>query len=363
MQTNVGEEGYLQLLEDVLTNGRRVNDRTGVGTRSVFGRQLRFDLTKYFPLLTTKRVHHPAMSHELLWFLAGDTNIAYLLANNVHIWDEWADENGDLGPIYSKQWRSWPGKLEAVSMYDSADAFSDLSDKAPYVGIDVYHDEPGYRVDTAMIIRHKTIDQISNVMASLRDNPHGRRHIVSAWNPAEVDDMALPPCHCLFQFHVRELTVAERETIAATGECLTFGGAIFQAGTPASITDPILHAELDRRWRGSEKVPRYALDCQLYQRSADLFLGVPFNIASYALLTHMIAQQLGYVAGEFVHTFGDAHIYNNHVDQVREQLSREILAHPTLTLTKAASIFDYKFEDISFKDYKPHKTISAPVAK
>ena len=260
---------YLELLNDVMTNGVDKEDRTGTGTRSVFGRQLRFDLSEGFPLVTTKKVFTKGIIHELLWFLKGDTNIKYLVDNGVHIWDEWADASGNLGPVYGAQWRSWPDG------------------------------EGGH------------IDQISELMCDLKFNPDSRRHIVSAWNVAEVDQMALPPCHCLFQFYV------------AHGK----------------------------------------LSCQLYQRSADLFLGVPFNIASYALLTHMIAHTLGYKVGEFIHTFGDAHIYKNHFDQVNEQLSREPRPLPKLVIKREVpSIFSYEFDDFEIVDYNPHPAIKGEVS-
>lgn len=260
---------YLDLLQDILDNGTMKTDRTGTGTKSVFGRQMRFDLSKGFPLVTTKKVHLKSIIHELLWFIAGDTNIKYLKDNGVRIWDEWADENGDLGPVYGHQWRSWP---------------------AP---------------------DGTTIDQLSNVIAQIKNNPDSRRLIVSAWNVAEVDKMALPPCHSLFQFYV------------ADGK----------------------------------------LSCQLYQRSADMFLGVPFNIASYALLTMMIAQECGLGLGEFVHTTGDTHIYTNHFDQVHEQLSREPRALPRMILNPdVKSVFDFKYEDFTLEGYDPWPVIKGKVA-
>lgn len=244
-------------------------DRTGVGTKSIFGHQMRFDLSEGFPLLTTKKVHLRSIIHELLWFISGDTNIGYLHDNKVSIWDEWADENGDLGPVYGKQWRSW----------QTPDG--------------------------------RSIDQLSQVIETIRNNPDSRRMIVCAWNPSDVDKMALPPCHCFFQFYV------------ADGR----------------------------------------LSCQLYQRSADTFLGVPFNIASYALLTMMIAQVCGLEPGEFVHTTGDTHIYLNHFDQVREQLSREPRPLPKMKLNpEIKSIFDFKYEDFELTDYDPWPAIKAPVA-
>ncbi len=260
---------YLDLLQDIMDNGTLKSDRTGTGTKSVFGRQMRFDLGEGFPLVTTKKVHLKSIIHELLWFIAGDTNIRYLKENGVRIWDEWADENGDLGPVYGHQWRSWP---------------------AP---------------------DGTTIDQLSNVIGQIKSNPDSRRLIVSAWNVAEVDRMALPPCHSLFQFYVA-------------------GGK---------------------------------LSCQLYQRSADMFLGVPFNIASYSLLTMMIAQVCGLEPGEFVHTTGDTHIYTNHFEQVREQLSREPKALPRMILNpEIKSVFDFRYEDFTLEGYDPHPLIKGKVA-
>jgi len=262
-------KNYLNLMAEILASGARKTDRTGTGTLSVFGRQLRFDLTQGFPLITTKKLHIRSIIHELLWFLNGDTNIGYLKENGVSIWDEWADENGDLGPVYGHQWRSWP---------------------AP----------DGRR-----------IDQITQVIEQIKTKPDSRRHIVTAWNPAEVDKMALPPCHALFQFYV------------ADGR----------------------------------------LSCQLYQRSADYFLGVPFNIASYALLTHMFAQQCDLEPGEFVWTGGDVHLYTNHLEQARLQLTREPFPLPKLIIhRKPASVFDYKFDDFEISGYQSHPAIKAPIA-
>ncbi|PQZ51556.1 thymidylate synthase [Ochrobactrum sp. MYb15] len=260
---------YLDLLQHVLDNGSDRGDRTGTGTRSVFGYQMRFNLAESFPVLTTKKLHLRSIIHELLWFLKGDTNIAYLKENGVSIWDEWADENGDLGPVYGYQWRSWP----------------------------------------APDGRH--IDQIANLLKMLRENPNSRRLIVSAWNPALVDEMALPPCHCLFQFYVSD------------GK----------------------------------------LSCQLYQRSADIFLGVPFNIASYALLTMMIAQVAGLEPGDFVHTLGDAHIYSNHFEQARLQLTRTPKQLPTMRINPdVKDLFDFRFEDFELVGYEADPTIKAPIA-
>lgn len=262
-------KAYLDLLAHVLEHGVEKSDRTGTGTRSVFGWQMRFDLAEGFPLVTSKKLHLRSIIHELLWFLRGETNIAYLKENDVSIWDEWADEHGDLGPVYGKQWRSWQG----------ADG--------------------------------RTHDQIRWVVDEIRRNPDSRRLIVSAWNVGELDQMALMPCHSLFQFYV------------ANGK----------------------------------------LSCQLYQRSADIFLGVPFNIASYALLTQMMAQVCGLVAGDFVHTFGDAHVYCNHFEQARTQLGRQPRALPQLRLNpEVKNIFGFRFEDIAIEGYDPHPAIKAPVA-
>jgi len=260
---------YLNLLQHVLDHGVRKDDRTGTGTLSVFGYQMRFDLAAGFPVLTTKKLHLRSIIHELLWFLRGDTNIRYLRENGVSIWDEWADDNGDLGPVYGAQWRRWP---------------------------------------TA---NGRSIDQIADVIDQIRSKPDSRRLIVSAWNPADVPHMALPPCHALFQFYV------------ANGR----------------------------------------LSCQLYQRSADIFLGVPFNIASYALLTLMIAHVTGYRPGEFIHTLGDAHLYSNHLEQAREQLGRRPRALPTMRLNPARTeIDDFVFDDFELLNYDPHPAIKAPVA-
>jgi len=260
---------YLELMQDILDNGTDKADRTGTGTRSVFGRQMRFDLSKGFPLVTTKKLHLRSIIHELLWFLNGDTNTEYLKKNRVSIWDEWADENGDLGPVYGHQWRSWPTPSGS------------------------------------------SIDQISEVLQQIKDTPDSRRLIVSAWNVGQIPDMALPPCHLLFQFYV------------ANGR----------------------------------------LSCQLYQRSADFFLGVPFNIASYALLTHMVAEQVGLEVGDFVWTGGDVHLYSNHFEQAKLQLSRDVFELPRLEIArKADSLFDYQYDDFEFVNYQSHAGIKAAVA-
>ena len=260
---------YLTLLEHVKQNGQKKEDRTGTGTMSVFGYQMRFNLNESFPLLTTKKVHLKSVIYELLWFLSGDTNIKYLKDNNVSIWDEWADENGNLGPVYGHQWRSWPNSED------------------------------------------KEIDQISNLITQIKKNPDSRRLIVSAWNVGEINKMKLPPCHCFFQFYV------------ADGR----------------------------------------LSCQLYQRSADIFLGVPFNIASYALLTQMIAHVCDLKYGEFIHTLGDAHVYINHIDQVNEQLSRKPKKLPKIKINPSVkNIFNFKYEDFSLEEYDPYPLIKAPIA-
>ena len=262
-------QAYLDLLTDIRDSGIDRGDRTGTGTRSVFGRQLRFDLTAGFPILTTKRVHFKSVVNELIWFLSGDTNTQWLRENGVSIWDEWADENGELGPVYGHQWRSWPGR------------------------------------------NGETIDQISGLINQIKTNPDSRRLIVTAWNPSDVEKMALPPCHCLFQFYV------------SNGK----------------------------------------ISCQLYQRSADIFLGVPFNIASYSLLTMMIAQVCNLKLGDFVHTFGDAHIYSNHFEQMNMQLKREPRSLPTMKLNPSVTdIFDFKFEDFNLENYDPHPHIKGKVA-
>lgn len=260
---------YLDLLSHVMENGTDKSDRTGTGTRSVFGYQMRFNLNEGFPVLTTKKLHLRSIIYELLWFLKGDTNIKYLQDNGVRIWDEWADENGDLGPVYGAQWRSWPTPSG------------------------------------------ESVDQIEKLVNQLKNNPDSRRHIVTAWNPAVVDEMALPPCHCLFQFYV------------ADGK----------------------------------------LSCQLYQRSADIFLGVPFNIASYALLTMMLAKVTGLKLGDFVHTLGDAHIYQNHFDQTKLQLDRTPRALPSLWINpEVTDLLDFKFEDFRLENYDADPTIKAPIA-
>ncbi|MGY3581890.1 thymidylate synthase [Bradyrhizobium sp. USDA 4341] len=286
---------YQDLLSRILNEGVKKDDRTGTGTVSIFGHQMRFDLAQGFPLLTTKRLPLKAIVHELLWFLRGDTNIKYLQDHGVTIWDEWANEKGDLGPVYGHQWRSWPGLLELGSP---------APPPAGAIHLANYHGEQYYAFN-------KPIDQISNVIEAIKNNPNSRRLIVSAWNPADIDRMALAPCHCLFQFYV------------ADG----------------------------------------ALSCLLFQRSCDVFLGLPFNQSSYALLTMMVAQVTGLRPGEFIHSIGDAHLYINHLDQARLQLTREPRPLPTIKLNPdVTDIFAFRYEDFTLEGYNPHPHISAPVA-
>ena len=334
---------YLWLLEAAKNYGTLKEDRTGVGTISMFGPQVKFDLRDGFPLLTTKKVHVKSVVHELLWFLQGDTNIKYLKDNGVSIWDEWADENGDLGPVYGKQWRSWP--------------LQDPCDECSGTGR-LYEAEPGdtgcreWPCPVCGGEGSRSIDQLAEVVHTLKTNPDSRRVLVSAWNPAEVEDMALPPCHVMFQFYSRPMPQAERMTWAYTH---LKPSQIKELQGCASIALDGLLQELE--------VPKRELSCKLYQRSADLFLGVPFNIASYALLTHMVAAQTGHAVGMFVHTFGDLHIYRNHLEQVEEQLYREPRGLPRLSLNpNVKSLFDYTFEDIRFHGYDPAPAIKAPVA-
>lgn len=324
---------YLKLMQDVLTTKNLPKaDRTGTGTRSIFGHQMRFNLQEGFPLVTTKKLHLKSIIHELIWFLAGDTNIKYLNDNGVRIWDEWADANGDLGPVYGAQWRSWPGQ--------SALCYVDPS--------------KGVKNNTTMFTEY--IDQISKVVDTLRNNPDDRAVIVSAWNVADLDKMRLRPCHVMFQFYTRELTHAERYDLfrKQTG--------MQQAGFYSFMTKE-QEQEADHHNFDGWGIPRRYLDCQLYQRSADVFLGVPFNIASYALLTHMLAHSLNMIAGDFVWTGGDCHLYSNHIEQARQQLTREERPLPKLVIKgPPKSIFDYRFEDFEIVGYDPHPAIKAQVA-
>lgn len=320
---------YLNLLQEVSEKGAVKSDRTGTGTVSLFGKQMRFDLNLGFPLVTTKKVYLRAIILELLWFLKGSTNNNWLKEQNVHIWDAWADEHGELGPVYGAQWRSWP----AVSVIRPGDALDHLDGSMTHVGAK---------------INVKTIDQIADVVAALKTNPDSRRLLVSAWNPAQVDQMALPPCHCLFQFYTRPLSVLERRAWLDRNDGSLIGN---------SLDEEFMHACLDEAG-----APRRALSCQLYQRSADLFLGVPFNIASYALLTMMVAQQCGMAVDEFIWTGGDCHIYSNHKEQVATQLSRAPVTLPSMLITKAGSIFDYKLEDFNLSGYEHYPPIKGDVA-
>ena len=335
---------YHELMRHVLSNGTFKADRTGTGTKSVFGYQMRFNLQDGFPLVTTKKLHLKSIVHELIWFLSGQTNIEYLKQNGVSIWDEWADEHGELGPVYGYQWRSWPSRL--IDFAVGADKFDPKTIKGKLI-----------RQSTSELngksfvcgTYQESIDQIAEVTHQLKTNPDSRRLIVSAWNVADIPGMKLPPCHALFQFYTRELTSEERHHWYSTHEIKT--GASLH------------HVPHTHEWYDFYGVPRRALDCQLYQRSADVFLGVPFNIASYALLTHMIADQVNMVAGEFIWTGGDVHIYSNHMEQVELQLSRDLKPLPKLVIRrKPDSIFDYKFEDFEIVGYDPHPAIKAQVA-
>ena len=320
---------YLDLLRHVLEHGKFKADRTGTGTYSVFGAQARFDLRKTFPVLTTKKLHLRSIIFELLWFLRGDTNVRYLQENKVTIWDEWADENGNLGPVYGKQWRHWTKNTPRPRGKNSAEE-STLFDLSEFTdGASV--------TPTGSRVRGKQngIDQIDQVIQQIKKNPDSRRLIVSAWNVADIDSMALPPCHCLFQFYV-----SDPPSPPATAR----QGAAGRVDAQSVKT-------------GGE------LSCQLYQRSADIFLGVPFNIASYALLTLMVAQVCGLKPGEFVHTFGDLHLYSNHVEQAKLQLSREPRPLPRMKLNPAVKRIDeFKFEDFELVGYDPHPAIKAPIA-
>lgn len=292
---------YLDLLKHVMENGTDRGDRTGTGTRSVFGYQMRFNLAEGFPVLTTKKLHLRSIIHELLWFLQGSGNIQYLKDNNVTIWDEWADENGDLGPVYGVQWRSWPAGIDFNATPGEEKKLGERGEWAYLPGGE----------EVRSIGSNIYIDQIEKLIHGLKTNPNGRRHIVSAWNPALVDDMALPPCHTMFQFYVAD----------------------------------------------------NKLSCQLYQRSADIFLGVPFNIASYALFTMMVAQVCGFELGDFVHTLGDAHIYHNHFEQAKLQLTRTPKALPKMEINPAVMDIDgFKFEDFTLVGYEADPSIKAPIA-
>jgi thymidylate synthase len=321
---------YLDLLKNIMDNGCQKGDRTGTGTKSIFGTQMRFNLQEGFPLVTTKKIHFKSVVHELICLLSGNTNIQYLKENNVKIWDEWADENGDLGKIYGHQWRKWE-KFEYKEGNDHEYCFIPSS----YI--------------------KSEIDQIKNVIERIKSNPECRRLIVTAWNPADLPDMALMPCHAFFQFNCRPMTVWERRDIGWDESPDSPSALEFYA---ADRSDEEYHKFLDDR-----NVPKYFLDNHLYQRSQDQYLGAPFNIASYALLTHMVAQVTNTVAGDFVHSSGDVHLYSNHYEQAKLQLTREPYPLPQIKLNpNIKDIDDFKFEDIELIGYQCHPHIKAPVA-
>lgn len=361
---------YLDLLEHVLKNGTVKENRTGINTVGVFGYQMRFNMADGLPLLTTKRMFIKGIVHELLWFIAGNTNIKYLVDNGISLWTDWplknynsknhrddqmtkewfenaihnnskfAKEWGELGPVYGKQWRDW----ETVNFYKKDEPWGEN-----------IHSWISYRDGSARV--WQGIDQLQNVIDQIRKEPMSRRLIVSAWNPADIDEMAvsgLPPCHCFFQFNCRPLTLKQR---IQYDRGRVVGDYALHAPDTECVSDKSVHETLDNR-----KVPRHYLDLMLYQRSADIFLGVPFNIASYALLLHMIAEVTNTVPGEFVHTLGDAHIYENHLDQVKEQLTRSPKTLPILNLTHRDSIDDFCFEDVKIEGYTSHSAIKGDVA-
>lgn len=335
---------YLALMQDILDNGVVKKDRTGVGTLSVFGRQLRFDLKEGFPLVTTKKVHLKSIIHELLWFLNGDTNVKYLQENGVRIWNEWANKEGDLGPVYGKQWREWRD-CKVVECHDVGRTQQLMQRGYKYIG-NIKED------GTTYLVYEKPHDQISKVIQQLREDPDSRRIIVSAWNVADLDDMALNPCHNYFQFYTTEMTVLERLNWFEENEPEKF------ANTPLNNDEKVLHETLDR-----EGVPRRKLSCFYMMRSNDVALGKPFNIASYALLTHMVAQQVNMVPDELVYSGVDVHLYLNHLEQIKLQLTREPYPLPKLVIKrKPDSIFDYKYEDFEVVGYQSHPHIAMPVA-
>lgn len=342
---------YLALMQDILDNGVVKKDRTGVGTLSVFGRQLRFDLKEGFPLVTTKKVHLKSIIHELLWFLNGDTNVKYLQENGVKIWNEWANEEGDLGPVYGHQWREWMD-TKMVYLWDerSKDVLRERGYR--YVGT-IAKDNP----EESIVIYRKSHDQISKVIQQLREDPDSRRIIVSAWNVGDLDDMALNPCHNYFQFYTTEMTLLERLDWYEANEPEKFANAPLINHEDIDDEER-LHEILDR-----EGIPRRKLSCFYMMRSNDYLLGAPFNVASYALLTHMIAQQLNMVPDELVYSGVDVHLYSNHLEQAKLQLTREPYPLPKLIIKrKADSIFDYKYEDFELVGYQAHPHIAAPVA-
>ncbi|EDL3911804.1 thymidylate synthase [Salmonella enterica subsp. enterica serovar Infantis] len=340
---------YLALMQDILDNGVVKKDRTGVGTLSVFGRQLRFDLKEGFPLVTTKKVHLKSIIHELLWFLNGDTNVKYLQENGVRIWNEWSDEEGNLGPVYGKQWREWRD-CKVVECHDVGRTQQLMQRGYKYIG---NMKEDG----TTYLVYEKAHDQISKVIQQLREDPDSRRIIVSAWNVADLDDMALNPCHNYFQFYTTEMTLLERLDWYEVNEPEKFASAPLINHEDIDDEER-LHETLDR-----EGIPRRKLSCFYMMRSNDYLLGAPFNVASYALLTHMIAQQLNMVPDELVYSGVDVHLYSNHLEQAKLQLTREPYPLPKLVIKrKPDSIFDYKFEDFELVGYQSHDTIKAPIA-
>lgn len=340
---------YLALMQDILDNGVVKKDRTGVGTLSVFGRQLRFDLKEGFPLVTTKKVHLKSIIHELLWFLNGDTNVKYLQENGVKIWNEWADEEGDLGPVYGKQWREWRD-CKVVECHDVGRTQQLMQRGYKYIG---NMKEDG----TTYLVYEKAHDQISKVIQQLREDPDSRRTIVSAWNVSDLDDMALNPCHNYFQFYTTEMSLLERLDWYEVNEPEKFANAPLINHEDIDDEER-LHEILDR-----ECIPRRKLSCFFLMRSNDVFLGLPFNIASYALLTHIVAQQLNMVPDELVYSGVDVHLYSNHLEQAKLQLTREPYTLPKLVIKrKPDSIFDYKYEDFELVGYQAHPHIAAPVA-
>lgn len=345
---NPQEEQYLDLLRDIRQNGQIKTDRTGTGTTSVFGRMMRFDLQKGIPVLTTKKIHLKSIIHELIWFLNGDTNIKYLKDNGVTIWDEWADENGDLGPVYGQQWRRW----EDFKMVSYLDVKSIAALEAQgYVQVGSGGIIPHVVRSHTHCIMRKEYDQITEALNLIKHNPDSRRIIVSGWNVGDVPDVKLPPCHTLYQFYVSDMSLEERHEMFAK-----------QRGYHVDYTSgediDYEHGLLD-----NADIPRKKLSCMLYARSQDTFLGTPFNIASYAILTHMFAQQADMAVGDFVWVGGDTHLYSNHNEQVELQLSREAKPIPQLVIKrKPDSVFDYRFEDFELTEYDPHPAIKAPVA-
>lgn len=340
---------YLALMQDILDNGVVKKDRTGVGTLSVFGRQLRFDLKEGFPLVTTKKVHLKSIIHELLWFLNGDTNVKYLQENGVRIWNEWANAEGELGPVYGKQWREWRD-CKVVECHDVRRTQQLMQRGYKYIG---NMKEDG----TTYLVYEKAHDQISKVIQQLREDPDSRRIIVSAWNVGDLDDMALNPCHNYFQFYTTEMTLLERLDWYEANEPEKFANAPLINHEDID-NEERLHETLDR-----EGIPRRKLSCFYMMRSNDYLLGAPFNVASYALLTHMIAQQLNMVPDELVYSGVDVHLYSNHLEQAKLQLTREPYPLPKLVIKrKPDSIFDYKYEDFELVGYQAHPHIAAPVA-